>query len=258
VSQVDDAISLLREVFAEYAMTPRAVFQAGLRPNWPLVAGSDEELERQLSELGNFVPLPKEPAALANVIEVSLIDFLFARIQNEPGVRLARGTERAYPDLELSGERFGGEFFALDVKVARRARNRKQTQSRITLYTGNTYFRYPQLPWSGTTFRPFGEYAAHVDIIALYTFAEEELSRISDLEIIVHEAWRIASKQRSSTTREYIGAVMSIDDLRVGRGEFVSTEEFYAFWKKFPFKVGRAVQQQLDKLLALANKKKSE
>lgn len=207
-----------------------------------------------MSERGNFVPLPKEPAALANVIEVSLIDFLFSRMQNEPGVRLARGTERAYPDLELSGNRFGDEFFAIDVKVARRSRNEKQTQSRITLYTGNTYFRYPQLPWAGTTFRPFGEYAGHLDIIVLYTFEAEELSRISNLEIVVHEAWRIASKQRSSTTREYIGAVTSLDDLRAGRGDFQSIDEFYTYWKKFNFKVGRAVQQQLDKLLALGKK----
>lgn len=238
-------------------MTPRAVYQAGLRPAWPLVAKSDEDLERQLIERGSFVPLPKEPAALANVIEVSIIDFLFARMQHEPGVKLARGTERAYPDLELFGERLGAEYFAIDVKVARRARNQKQTQSRITLYTGNTYFRYPQLPWPGTTFRPFGEYAGHLDIIVLYTFAADELSRISDLEVVVQEAWRIASRQRSSTTREYIGAVTSIDDLRAGRGEFQSLEEFYAFWKKYNFKVGRAVQQQLDKLLALAKKSSS-
>lgn len=234
-------------------MAPRAVFQAGLRPVWPLVADSEERLESELSERGHFVPLPKEPAALANVIEVSVVDFLFTRLQDEPGVELNRGTERGYPDIELSGSRFDGEFYAIDVKVARRARSGRQTQSRITLYTGNTYFRYPQLSWPGT-FRPFEQYAAHLDLIVLYTFAEAELSRILDLEILVHESWRIASKQRSSTTREYIGAVTSIDALRAGRGEFETREEFLTYWTKYSFKIGRAVQQQLDKLLRRGKK----
>ena len=124
-----------------------------------------------------------------------------------------------------------------------------QTDSRITLYTGNTYFRYPTLQWPGT-FRPFQDYQSHLDVIAIYTLNETSHSRIDDFELIVQEPWRIASKQRSSTTREYLGAVMSIDDLRAGRGEFKTPEEFYAFWRRYQFRIGRAVQQQLDKLLA--------
>jgi hypothetical protein len=146
-----------------------------------------------------------------------------------------------------------GPPHALDVKVARRAPSGRQTQSRITLYTGNTYFRYPSLQWPGT-FRPFEDYKTHLDLIALYTFNEESLSRIENVELIVQEAWRIGSKQRSSTTREYIGAVTSIDDLRAGRGEFETPEEFYRYWRGFRFKIGQAVQQQLDKILAQQGK----
>ena len=256
VSQIENVLLLLRDICSEYAMAPRAVFQAGLRPSWPLVASSEQSLERELNDRGHFVPLPKEPAALANVIEVSIVDFLLTRLKSESGLILTRGTERGYPDIELGGDRFDGQAYAIDVKVARRARSGKQTQSRITLYTGNTYFRYPELPWSGT-FRRFNEYAGHLDIVVLYTFAERELSRILDLEILVHESWRIASKRRSSTTREYIGAVTSIDALRAGKGEFQSQDEFYAFWRKHPFKIGRAVQQQLDKLIKITKKSDS-
>lgn len=71
-----------------------------------------------------------------------------------------------------------------------------------------------------------------------------------DLELLVHETWRLASNQRSSTTREYIGAVTSIERLRQGSGDFASEEAFYGFWRKYDFKVGRAVKQQLQKLLA--------
>ena len=76
------------------------------------------------------------------------------------------------------------------------------------------------------------------------------MARVTDLELIVQEPWRIASKQRSSTTREYIGAVQSLSDLRDGRGEFESEADFYTFWRRYPFRIGRAVQQVLDRLLA--------
>jgi hypothetical protein len=44
--------------------------------------------------------------------------------------------------------------------------------------------------------------------------------------------------------------VVNIEGLRDGRGEFATEEEFYRFWRRYPFKVGVVVQQQLDKLLA--------
>ena len=171
------------------------------------------------------------------------------RLNQLEGVVAMRGTERGYPDIEIEGPFFGDGYHAVDVKVARRARSRRQTDSRITLYTGNTYFRYPTLQWPGT-FRPFQDYQSHLDVIAIYTLNETSHSRIDDFELIVQEPWRIASKQRSSTTREYLGAVMSIDDLRAGRGEFKTPEEFYSFWRRYQFRIGRAVQQQLDRLLA--------
>lgn len=140
------------------------------------------------------------------------------------------------------------------MKVAKRRTNAKGkvnpklTQSRITLYTGNTYFRYPQVKWPGM-FRPFQDYAAHLDIIAIYTLDEASPARIADLELIIHETWRIASTQRSSTTREYLGAIDDIDRLRAGKGEFPSAAEFYKFWRKHNFKTGKVVEQQLSKLL---------
>src|SRR5699024_10414425 len=219
---------------------------------WPLTAASADDLVRQLSDGGHLLPLPKEPAALANILEVSIVDFLMDRIAREDRAEGMRGTERGYPDLEVSGDAFGGGHHAVDIKVARRKRTKrgvsKNTQSRITLYTGNTYFRYPTLHWPGTP-RPFEEYTTHLDVIGIYTLDADDRGRVTDLELIVQPPWKIASRQRSSTTREYIGAVVDINDLRAGRGEFASPQEFYTYWRKYPFKVGNVVQQQLDKLL---------
>lgn len=167
------------------------------------------------------------------------------------------GSERGYPDLEFGGQAFGGGFHAVDVKAARRAANGRQTQSRITLYTGNTYFRWPDLHWAGT-FRPFSQYATHLDLIMIYTLNPDSNARVEDLEIIVQEPWRIASRERSSTTREYIGAVTSIDALRSGRGAFATPAEFYEYWHRFPFKTSPQVQRQLQRLLRAAQDELAE
>jgi hypothetical protein len=245
----DALIQWLRDACSSYRAEPVAVYRPSPDSEWPLVAQNERELQEELERGGHFLPLPKEPAALANVLEVSVVNFLLEELRSVANATAARGTERGYPDIEISGDRFGGGHHAVDIKVARRSSSGTATQSRISLYTGNTYFRYPQLRWPGT-FRPFRDYKSHIDLLILYTLDESLLSRAKDLELLVHEAWRIGSKQRSSTTREYIGAVTSIEDLRSGKGEFESEKEFYAFWRKYSFKIGRAVQQQLDRLLA--------
>ena len=78
----------------------------------------------------------------------------------------------------------------------------------------------------------------------------EPIGRLANAVVWHNGTWTIASKQRSSTTREYIGAVVDIDDLREGRGDFDTPEAFYKFWRRYGFKIGKVVQQQLDKLLA--------
>jgi restriction endonuclease EcoRV len=240
----------LRETVAMYELDLVAVFRKhGTSASWPIRAKDPDQLEQKLATGGHFIPLPKEPAALANVLEVSLVDFLLEEAKKLRGATAQRGTERGYPDLELSGRAFGGGYHAVDVKIARRNKSGRATQSRITLYTGNTYFRYPSLQWPGT-FRPFEDYASHLDLIGVYTLDESIPGRIRDLELLVHEPWRIASEKRSSTTREYIGAVQRLDDLRSGTGAFATEEDFYKYWRRFPFKIGPTVQQQLDKLLA--------
>ena len=244
-----DLLAWLRDTCGDFGFDVVALYKREGDHDWPVSAADAADLERQLEDGGHFLPLPQEPAALANILEVALVDFVLDRAEVESRVDARRGTERGYPDIEISGSRFGGGYHAVDVKVARRAKGGKRTQSKITLYTGNTYFRYPQLPWPGT-FRPFDDYESHLDLLAIYTLNRESRNRVEDLELIVEEPWKLASRQRSSTTREYIGAVQSLDDLRAGRGEFKTEADFYDYWRKYKFKIGPAVQQQLDRLLA--------
>lgn len=245
----ESLIQWLRDACARHRVEPIAVYREGRGHEWPVVANDEASLQAELRNGGHFLPLPKEPAALANILEVSLVDFILEELRSVEGATAKRGTERGYPDIEIAGKKFGGDHHAVEVKVARRNRNGRSTQSRITLYTGNTYFRFPKVHWPGT-FRPFQDYKSHLDLIVLYTLDENSLARAQSVELVVQEAWRIGSRQRSSTTREYIGAVQAIEDLRAGKGEFETEQAFYAYWRKFNFKIGKAVQQQLDRLLA--------
>lgn len=246
----NEVVGLLRKTCASYAFEPVAIYKMNGEHAWPLTASDPEELAAKLAAGDHFLPLPKEPAALANVVEVAVVDFLIDRLAAS-AVEMTRGTERGYPDIEL---KVGDSFFAIDVKVARRKVNRHgmptgRTDSRITLYTGNTFFLYPTLKWPGT-FRPFSDYAGHIDLICLYTLDVDSPSRVTDFELVVAEPWKIGSRQRSSTTREYLGAIDNIERIKNEQGDFASQVEFYAFWRNHQWKIGRAVQKQLQKLLS--------
>jgi hypothetical protein len=246
-----DLAQWLHQQCSEYRFDIGGVFRRDSEhASWPVKARNPAELEQRLSTGGHLLPLPKEPAALANVLEVSIIDFLTARVHMTPGLEVQQGSERGYPDLELAGAALGGGIYAVDIKAARRSdTNADRTQSRITLYTGNTYFRHPSLHWSGTL-RPFGEYVGHLDVLMIYTLDLSLSARVRDLELIVQEPWRIASRERSSTTREYIGAVDKIEDLREGRGVFSTPEEFYRYWRRYNFRNSPQVIRQLERLRA--------
>lgn len=238
----------LRAQCSNFVFRPEGVYVATGEHPWPLTATDADDLTVQLESGGHLVSLPKESAALANVIEVALVDFLLERVDATPGAEAVRGHERSYPDLELAGPAFGGGYHAVDVKLARLKKSGKQTQSRCTLYTGNTYFKWPQIQWPGM-FRAFSDYRSHLDIIGLYRLDLDYRGRVRDLELHVHEPWQIGSRERSSTTREYIGAVIDVTNLRTGKGAFKTEADFYKFWRAYPFRVPKAVERQLQKAL---------
>jgi hypothetical protein len=70
----------LRTQCEAYIYDLRGIFRVAGDIHWPLTAADAADLETQLAEHGHLLPLPKEPAALANVLEVSIVDFLLSRM----------------------------------------------------------------------------------------------------------------------------------------------------------------------------------
>ena len=184
-------------------------------------------------------PLPTEPGALANILETTAVRLLTEQLARDPtSVQVRKGTERKYPDMELYGGVLGDRLVALDVKVARRAKAparlgaERRTQSRITLLTGNTYFAHPDEPHA-SIMRPYNAYWVHIDWIMLFDIdAEAEMPEVSNVEHVIAETWQVASRQRSSETRNYIGAVNALSALREKQGDFGTRDEFEHFWRR--------------------------
>ncbi len=253
VAKVVSVEKWLRQQCAEYDCGLGGLFRSQGEHEWPVIAQDEDDLEAQLNAGGHISSCRRNPPRSRTSWRSESSSFLVDRVEQLDGATATRGTERGYPDLELGGPLFGGGFHAVDVKIARRAVNAAgqpvdRTQSRITLYTGNTYFRHPKVAFPGVM-RPFADYATHLDVLGIYTLNESKPGRVDDLELIVQQPWKIASTKRSSTTREYIGAVDKVDDLRAGKGEFSTEKEFYAYWRRFPFKTARAVELLLARQL---------
>lgn len=184
---------------------------------------------------GRVIPLPKEPAVVAKVVEVSVTEHFKRKAYAVPGLDVLDDLSgRGYPDVLLAGRAVGNRRVALDVKVARRKPRKvgqpTKTQSRITLGPFDSYFRRPSAPIPGVGVA-YGDMAWHIDLIVLYDWVD---GGVENVEVLVVETWRVASMKRSSTTRNYIGAMDGLDDLREERGAFERIEDFYAYWRSQP------------------------
>ncbi len=187
---------------------------------------------------GKVIPLPKEPAVVAKVVEVSVTEHFKRKAYAVRGLDVLDDLSgRGYPDMLLAGSAVENRRVALDVKVARRKPRKAgeeptKTQSRITLGPFDSYFRRPNEPIPGVGVA-YGDMAWHIDLIVLYDWVD---GGVRNVEVLVVETWRVASMRRSSTTRNYIGAMDSIADLRMERGHFATIEEFYEFWRAQPIR----------------------
>lgn len=254
-SETHDLLTWLRDLFDDWTPQVRALIRVGDEDSLPIEARNAEGVLQELGENGWLLPLPDESAALSNLFETEILDIVHRALEGED-VTVQRGGSRSYPDFELEGSFFRGGPHAVDVKCARHSGT--SVDSTIALYTGNTYFLFPDLPFPGML-RTFGEYDERIAIVVLYRYRPDLLERFSDVRVAIQPAWRIAGTTKPSSTRHYIGSVNRVNDIVTGEGAFATEQEFYDYWRSaqrgWPVNAGVA---RAKKKLAAATKAKSQ
>ena len=197
-----------------------------------LVRGYSFDVEGLYMKDGSIRPLPSEAAVVGKILEVSINEYLNRRLLQVRNLKwIPASSDRVYPDVTFNGPMIFPNRFALDVKCARRTARGDKTNSSITIGTFDAeYYRYPDEK-VGNIMMAYGDYSAHLALIALYNYSE---ATARDIELLVVEKWRVATKKRSSGTRCYIAASRDIEDLRAERGDFDCEEAFNTFWRSQP------------------------
>jgi len=183
--------------------------------------------------------VPSDSRAISAIFEQLVVERIKPLARKYHCV-LEEGGGREYPDITLRDiPGFEGKI-AIDVKTSR-----KKSVNTIGGFTIGTYLGYFRTPNKkvGTIFRyPYGDYAQHWIVGLCYEFETyeekigdlvEEKFRITDVDVIVQEKWRIASRQTGSGTTKHMRSITKIEDLKAGRGEFGSQKEFLEYWRNY-------------------------
>ncbi len=253
-----DPLTWLRDLFAGWTPQVRALFRVGQENSLPLVAATNADLRTELTDKGWLLPLPDESASLSNLFETEILDVVHRALDGED-VTIRKGGSRSYPDFEVDGAFFKGGPHAIDIKCARHSGT--SVDSTIALYTGNTYFLFPDLLFPGML-RTFGEYDERIAIVVLYRYRPDLQERFSDVRLAIQPVWRIAGKTKPSSTRHYIGSVNRVDDIVGGNGAFETSDDFYSYWRSaqrgWPVNTGVATARKRAATLSKATAPKNQ
>lgn len=137
---------------------------------------------------------------------------------------------REYPDATLEGGKLGDKKIAVDVKTSRRISSNSISGFTIGSYAG--YFRNPTKKRAGCRI-PYGDFTEHFIVGFIYDWDEDAdtLNMVSNIEYIVQEKWKIASKTTGTGTTTAMGSIKNIEDIRNGKGEFNSKDDFLSYWR---------------------------
>jgi len=183
-----------------------------------------------IDENGNIFPLPKDSKVVTMIFE-ELGWMRLQKLIKQYRCKAIRGASRQYPDVTLMGGKLGNKIIAIEFKSARRLKGDKCSRMSLGSFAG--YFLEPnkKSPWCVL---PYGRYTEHWVIGFIYTWdpKKDTLNMVSDVEVIINEKWKIASKYTATGDTAHIGSVDSINRLREGKGDFKSEEEFERYWRE--------------------------
>lgn len=138
---------------------------------------------------------------------------------------------RSYPDIVLKGGELGKHVIALDIKTGRR--NGIQTSFTLGSYAG--YIRNPDKKLCCGGLYSYNDFTHHWDICFIYDWDSKAntLNMIKNIQIVIQEKWKLASKTTGTGTTTAIGSIKNIDKIMSGKGDFKTEKEFLRYWRNY-------------------------
>lgn len=191
-----------------------------------------------LLESDEVIDVPSDARAISAIFE-ELVVARILPIGRRYGCVFEEGGGREYPDVTLRDIPSYEKKIAIDIKTSR-----KLSETRIRGFTIGTYMGYFRTPneKGGMIRYPYNDYGQHWIIGICYNFEEyeeeedgvrKEKFRIVGLDVVIQEKWRIASRGTGSGTTKHMRSVTNIEDLKKGRGDFDTREEFLNYWRNY-------------------------
>lgn len=204
-----------------------------------LLAGFTWNIKGFIDRENRIYAVPEIPQVITGIFEELVVTRIREPLRRKYNCEIIRGGAREYPELTLYGGNIGEGKVAIDVKTARRDKDNPNRTSRMTLGSHGGYFRYPNQKRAGCVF-PYGEYTEHWIIGFIYDWNAGRISLelVSNIEIIIQEKWKIASRYTGTGDTAAIGSVNEINRLRAGEGDFSSEEDFVDYWRSRPVRRG--------------------
>jgi hypothetical protein len=189
------------------------------------------KIKGMIDEDGNIYPIPPIPQVITGIFQEITKHKVKKFMKNKYGCEIVQGGPREYPEMTLTGGKFGDRKIAIDIKTTRRLSGNRISGFTVGSFAG--YFLHPEKQMPGCKF-PYGEYDEHWIIGFIYTWNPDadSLHMVSNVEVIVQQKWKIASKSTGTGTTFAIGSIKETDKLKKGEGVFKTKEEFESYWRK--------------------------
>ncbi len=174
--------------------------------------------------------LPDIPQVISGLFQDIAKQRIKPFLREQYNCQIVQGGAREYPEITAFGGRLGKEKIAIDIKTTRRLSPSRVSGFSIGSYAG--YFLHPEQKLPGCKF-PYADFKEHWIVGFVYTWnpKAESLHMASNIEVIISEKWRIASKSTATGTTFAISSVRDLDALRKAKGDFRSSEAFEDFWR---------------------------
>jgi len=187
-------------------------------------------IEGFLEKDGNIISLPDIPQVITGLFQEVAKQKIKPFLKEHYNCQIIQGGAREYPEITAFGGKLGQAKIAIDIKTTRRVSTNRVSGFSIGSYAG--YFLHPERKLPGCKF-PYGEFKEHWLVGFVYSWNPnaDSLHMVSEIETIINQKWKIASRSTATGTTFAISSVRNLDNLRAGRGDFSSSQEFETFWR---------------------------